>query len=398
MQGRNWCWTLQSPQEDLDLDALCSAASVRYLVCQLECGSNLHYQGYTEFNTVRTLAWLRGWLPGAHFEPRKGTRLQARDYCTKRDDTYVDGPWHWPSEAAFGDARPGRRSDLDAAVSDLRDGGSLRSIAFDHGAVFVKYFKGLERLRGLLDDVPSWREVAGFYIHGRSGCGKSSAIYQWFDPSEVYSLSSKAPLWFDGYCGQPALLIDEYSGLPEREALLRLLDGHPLDLPVKGSFVRAAWRWVFVLSNYDYTGGFDGALLRRFGAESRVVLGRGRELVGFGGEGDPRVYEFKGTRGSYLLDRERARILGREPGDVVCGWTRPLSDGLFGLGSGFGGDVRADVVQPAQAGSHGQRLAHGVGSAVGGWTSGRSLSSLNALGSFSVAKFDAKTGEFVKTS
>jgi len=394
MQGRNWCWTLQSPEADLDLDQLCAGASVRYLICQLECGSNLHYQGYVEFTACRKLDWVRRWLPGAHFEARKGTRQQARDYCQKRDDTYVDGPWHWPSEDAFR-VNPGHRSDLEGAVAALADGAGIRDIASDHGAVFVKYFKGLERLHALLQDVPSWREVACFYIHGRSGCGKTSAIYEFFEPSEVYSLSSKAPLWFDGYCGQPALLIDEYSGLPEREALLRLLDGHPLDLPVKGSFVRAAWRWVFVLSNFDYTVGFDGALLRRFGAESRVVLGGGRELVGHGGVGDPRVYEFKGSRGSYQLDKQRSVIVGREPGDVVPGWALRLHDGLFGPGSGFGGDVRANPLQPAQEGSDGQRMAHGVGPAVGGWTSGRSLASLNALGSFNVAQL-GKDGLFMK--
>ena len=37
-------------------------------------------------------------LEGAHFEPRRGTRDQARDYCRKAE-TKVDGPWE---HGAFG--------------------------------------------------------------------------------------------------------------------------------------------------------------------------------------------------------------------------------------------------------------------------------------------------------
>lgn len=71
---------------------------VRYVVWQHEAASTtgkLHVQGYAEFSeSVRyTAARTMLQLPDdTHFEVRKGTREQARDYCRK-EETRVDGPW-----------------------------------------------------------------------------------------------------------------------------------------------------------------------------------------------------------------------------------------------------------------------------------------------------------------
>jgi len=357
-QLRNWCFTLNNPPEDFSLPTLCKDYSVRYCIVQLERGESgtLHLQGYVEFVKPRRLSELIKWLPRAHFERRLGSRDQAREYCRKQDATYVAGPWHWPSEDAFGDSvKPGSRTDLESAVMALAQGASVREVAMEHSVVYVKFFKGLERLACQLLAPPSFREVASYYITGATGVGKSAFVYETFGYEQVFALPSKHPLWFDGYVGQHVLLIDEYSGTPDREALLRLLDGHPLDVPVKGGFVRASWRWVFLLSNYDYTEGFDDALLRRFGAKSVERLGLGRELVGFDAGAQPRVVRFRGSRGSYVFDLDSGFISGKQPGDVVHGWSGFVHDGRRGdarAASVARQDLRQDVGQasPLQRG------------------------------------------------
>lgn len=84
---------------------------VKYCVCQLEKGEQgtLHLQGYVELHDAKTLKWLKlnfSW--DAHFEPRKGTAQQARDYCRK-DDTRQSGPWEFGEWTPI---RQGQRTDI----------------------------------------------------------------------------------------------------------------------------------------------------------------------------------------------------------------------------------------------------------------------------------------------
>lgn len=88
---RNWCFTVNNP--DID-DILPDHADIRYVVWQRERGAEgtEHWQGYVEFDKPMRLAAVKLWLPTAHFEPRRGTRDQARDYCMKADSR-INGPW-----------------------------------------------------------------------------------------------------------------------------------------------------------------------------------------------------------------------------------------------------------------------------------------------------------------
>lgn len=69
-------------------------ASERFVVWQREKGAEgtEHLQGYIELHAPIRLSAMVEWLRGAHFEPRRGTRDQARDYCMK-EDSRLAGPW-----------------------------------------------------------------------------------------------------------------------------------------------------------------------------------------------------------------------------------------------------------------------------------------------------------------
>jgi len=95
---RNWCFTLNNPQEHGIVDDILPALnSERYIVWQRERGANgtVHHQGYVECHAPMRLGAMKEWLPSAHFEPRRGTREQARAYCMKADsrDGESAGPW-----------------------------------------------------------------------------------------------------------------------------------------------------------------------------------------------------------------------------------------------------------------------------------------------------------------
>lgn len=98
----HWMWEQQNEY----------ALQVKYCIVQMEQGieeQTPHLQGYVEFHKAKNLTWLKRNFSGtAHFESRKGTADQARDYCRKTD-TRTDGPWEW---GTWSPKTPGQRTDI----------------------------------------------------------------------------------------------------------------------------------------------------------------------------------------------------------------------------------------------------------------------------------------------
>lgn len=57
-----------------------------------------------------------------------------------------------------------------------------------------------------------FREVYTYVLYGNTGVGKTHAAYEIFGVDNVYRLvmGDNQALWFDGYEGEPVLLLDEY--------------------------------------------------------------------------------------------------------------------------------------------------------------------------------------------
>lgn len=59
----------------------------------------------------------------------------------------------------------------------------------------------------------------------------------------------KGSLWFDGYDGQQAIILDDFYGWIDPATLFRMLDIYAMQLPIKGNFTWAFWNYVFITSN-----------------------------------------------------------------------------------------------------------------------------------------------------
>lgn len=142
----HWVFTLNNPDGPLDT----TWDKIKYVSWQLEKGENgtPHFQGYVQCTVKQRLTALKKWLPSAHFEISRGTPEQARDY-TRKEDSREDGPWEF-GEFTKGQ---GRRSDLEAAITTLKESG-VKRVAQDHPAVFVKFHKGIEALANALEEMP----------------------------------------------------------------------------------------------------------------------------------------------------------------------------------------------------------------------------------------------------
>ena len=89
----DWCFTLNNPDDLSSVFAYkVGKWPITYAVHQKEMAESgtPHYQGFVIFKKKQRFTAVVKLLPKAHWEKRKGTREEARDYCMK-DDTRAPG-------------------------------------------------------------------------------------------------------------------------------------------------------------------------------------------------------------------------------------------------------------------------------------------------------------------
>jgi len=119
-------------------------------------------------------------LKGCHVEPRKGTHLQASEYC-KKDGDYQER----------GDApKQGERTDLQEAINKIKSGTSVTEVARSCSEVFVKYSRGLRELALAVQEPYNHSTVRGVWIYGPPGTGKSHSARH-FDPDAYLKSQNK---------------------------------------------------------------------------------------------------------------------------------------------------------------------------------------------------------------
>lgn len=129
---RNYCFTAFEKPE-----IILTSPFIQYIIFQEEEAPSTgrrHWQGYIEltrpcdFNQVHQLLGCN-----CHLEPRKGTQLQAIEYCRKLE-TKIGGAFE------FGKPKmQGNRSDLDGIYDAIFDGMTSRDILIEFQATAIKY-------------------------------------------------------------------------------------------------------------------------------------------------------------------------------------------------------------------------------------------------------------------
>lgn len=197
-------------------------------------------------------------FPEAHIEAAKGSSQDNRDYirkegehsedekgCTTLLDTFEE----------FGEM-PLDKSAKNQTISEkvlemLEDGYSNLEIMRVYPS-FITKGKYLEDVRQELlheEYGNKFRDVKVHYIFGSTRTGKTTFVKNeagGYD--KIYRTSSyKNP--FDGYTGQPVLLLEEFNSSLPIEVLLEILEGHPFRLDARYSNKVACYTEVYIVSN-----------------------------------------------------------------------------------------------------------------------------------------------------
>ncbi len=224
------------------------ALTTRWFIMGKETGlerETRHLQGacvigkQMEFSSLKRI---RG-LHRAHIEAMRGTPEDSKKYCSKEDNN--------PFES--GDIpQPGKRSDLHDVCDKINAGATILDLARDEDAramgVVIRHFKGIQNLIHLRcpkRDCPP--EV--IWIYGATGVGKTRCAIEFAElvGRGEFWISKGTLRWFDGYCGQRVVILDD---LRTRHAqfsfLLRLLDRYPMSVEFKGGYTSWTPQLIFI--------------------------------------------------------------------------------------------------------------------------------------------------------
>ncbi|QJU69687.1 Rep [Ursus americanus circovirus] len=233
-----WCFTVNNwTPEEWDSITQLLGPTVKYLCVGKEVGRDgtPHLQGYLELKKRKRLR------QRAHLEAARGSSSQAAEYC-KKDGDYLE-------VGKLGNEQ-GRRTDLEDACRILRDTNAISiPVQASSRSVLLPYYSGLRQYCYTLN-LGGRRDFKTkvIVICGPPGCGKTRRVFERVggDSSAIYM--KPRGNWWDGYCGQLIVCLDDFYWIPFDE-LLRICDRYPLKVQVKGGYVDFISRELYITSN-----------------------------------------------------------------------------------------------------------------------------------------------------
>lgn len=260
-----------------ELRDICTDPRVLFCVFQKEIGEETktpHLQGYIQFKNRLAFKTVKNLLPRTvHFEAARGTPTEARAYCTKTD---TRAPGAEPVE--IGDFDPnigksGTRNDLIAIKRKIDEGKSEADICADDEcfSTWAKYPNLYKRYKSARI-APRDRNVPPEVniIVGPTGTGKTRRVFDAMGDDVYVKDHTK---WWDGYTGQRAILLDEFSSREHFgiEETLRLLDRYPYQGQTKGGYVNINSPYIWVTSNIEFEQHFINVTQEQLDALNRRI-------------------------------------------------------------------------------------------------------------------------------
>lgn len=226
MRLRRFCFTLNNYTLP-EIGSIIQEVDYSYLLIGKELSEKgtPHLQGYAELESPLMFEDIKRLIPRAHIEPCKGSQRQNIDYCKKSGNFQEFGT---PKQQ-------GRRTDLRELTNVCSNVCSIRHLIEHHDL-------SLQALRAAFDLMPivgqqrNWYTEVRWY-YGPSGTGKTRDAVQEFSstPEDLFFKSSGTKHWWQGYDGQPNIIIDDIR--PEDytfQYLLGLFDRYPFTVETKG--------------------------------------------------------------------------------------------------------------------------------------------------------------------
>lgn len=264
-QGKYWLFVINNYTTNNVLTIRSLVArneNVNYICVGFEVGDEAgteHLQGYLQLakkrrgNKVQELLQCK-----AHIELCKCDWAANYKYCSKTREkdnapNEVFEVYGVPSKKG-----QGRRTDLEEIRVKIQKGTSMLDISTEHFGDYIRYHRGFVNYQFLCQEPRDFVTECHIYW-GETGTGKTRKAYELAKPDVWFSNSSKLQ-WFDGYCGQENVIIDEFTGSTcDIKVLLQLLDRYPMRVAIKGGFAQWRPKKVFITSNINPSNWYNHA-------------------------------------------------------------------------------------------------------------------------------------------
>lgn len=193
---------------------------------------------------------------GAHIEPAHGSHQENRDYIRKegkwlnsdKHETSIPGTFEESGELPQEDDQ--RLKVNEAIFAMVEDGATNTEILRAFPAAMNRLTHIEATRQALLAEKyrKEFRSLTVHYIWGKTRVGKTRYVMEQYGYENVYRVTSYQHA-FDGYAGEPVLLLDEFrSSLPFSD-LLKYLEGYPVMLPCRYADKVACFTEVYIVSN-----------------------------------------------------------------------------------------------------------------------------------------------------
>lgn len=232
-RSRGWCFTINNYDklgtfpdrlfQAFEDDVHCIYAIFGYE--EAPSTGTPHIQGYVYYQSMKSFKQMQA-LTEKHADLRaaKGSTAQNRTYCSK------SGKFKEHGEAM----EQGQRGDLGEVKHLVEETGSIRKV-IESGASFAQMKYALSILP-YVEQIRTWKPKV-VWFHGMTGTGKTKAAFAAFpDPADRYRNNGNLK-WWDGYDGQPNVIIDDIRVESIRFVeLLSLLDRYEYRVENKGGY------------------------------------------------------------------------------------------------------------------------------------------------------------------
>ena len=198
-----------------------------------------------QFKEQQRLSALKKHCSKSHFELVKFNN-GADDYCNK-EDTRVEGPWSFGIKPA----KLNVKGDLKRRNEELIAMGAEKAVA--DGLVPISNYlalkKNIDAYKLSSQFSYSHPTVRGLWIWGPPGVGKSMFARNMEPAADIYLKQQNK--WFDGYTGQPTILLEDHDSPCLGHFLKIWADSYSCSGESKGGTVPLLHRKFVVTANYS---------------------------------------------------------------------------------------------------------------------------------------------------
>lgn len=268
---RSWCFTINNYTEEEYETIIINYNEYCYCIVGKEIGKQgtKHLQGYVYFKNRRYLEGVKNIIgERAHLEVSRGTPSDNRHYCSK--DKHFAEYGELPTQ--------GSRTDLIKIKKNILE--ERKQIGDIIKSELISNYQQLKFAETLLkyQDCPTNNNKVVLWFYGPSGSGKTMTAINMTDNN--FWITSKNLQWWDGYCGQKIVIIDEFrSDFCTYHELLRILDRYPYRCMTKGSSCWLTADIIIITSCYHPSQVYKGIT-----EEKKQLLRRITKIVCFGPE------------------------------------------------------------------------------------------------------------------